>query len=126
QTFKPNDEAYVFFPRHLPGQSPKLTNYWKGPFRVVEKCSDVTYKVLCGPRGAPQIIHVDRMRAKPSQLLESEVNESSVQQTPIKRTSDDVIIDIEDVDPVERLPPQDNTQRMRRRPHWMSDYITEF
>ena len=52
---------YVFFPRYLSGQSPKLTNRWKGPFKVLEKCTDVTYKVDCGgPRRKPQVIHVDR------------------------------------------------------------------
>ena len=48
QKFNKDDEVYVFFPRYLPGQSPKLTNRWKGLFKVLEKCTDVTYKVDCG------------------------------------------------------------------------------
>lgn len=126
QRFEPDDEAYVYFPRYLPGQSPKLASFWKGPFKVLDKCSDVTYKVLCGQRGTPQIIYVDRIRAKKSQVLENEVHESSLEQAPSSRTSDDVIIDIEDVDPVESLAPDNNTRRRRRRPPWMSDYVTEF
>ena len=54
QKFNKDDEVYVFFPIYLPGQSPKLTNHWKGPFKVLEKCTDVTYKVDCGgPRRKP-------------------------------------------------------------------------
>ena len=65
QKFNKDYEVYVFFPRYLPGQSSKLTNRWKGSFKVLEKCTDVTYKVDCGvPRRKPQVIHVDRMRLK--------------------------------------------------------------
>ena len=80
QKFNKDDEVYVFFPRYLPGQSPKLTNRWKGPFKVLEKCTDVTYKVDCGgPRRKPQVIHVDRMRLKRAQRLEYETEYSDRQ-----------------------------------------------
>ena len=80
QKFNKDDEVYVFFPRYLPGQSPKLTNRWKGPFKVLEKCTDVTYKVDCGgPRRKPQIIHIDRMRLKRAQRLEYETENSDRQ-----------------------------------------------
>ena len=68
QKFNKDGEVYVYFPRYLPGQSPKLTNHWKGPFKILEKCTDVTFKVNCGQRGTPQVIHIDRMRLKRSQM----------------------------------------------------------
>ena len=49
------------------GMSPKLTSFWRGPFKVIEKCADVTYKIPCGRRGKPQVIHVDRIKAKEQQ-----------------------------------------------------------
>jgi hypothetical protein len=40
------------------------------PFKVLEKCTDVTYRVECGNKGKSQIIHVDRMRKRNPQILE--------------------------------------------------------
>ena len=121
------DEVYVFFPRHLPGQSPKFSNFWRGPFKVLEKCTEVTYKVSCGPRGRLQVIHVDRMRAKKSQLLENETAESYTSNigSAERNSTDKIIIDSEGVEPAECLTP-DNTRRARRPPAWLSDYVTEF
>ncbi|XP_033758276.1 uncharacterized protein LOC117340621 [Pecten maximus] len=59
--YKPNDSVFVFFPRVKPGKSRTLTSMWQGPFKVIGKCTDVTYKIPCGYRGKPQVIHVDRM-----------------------------------------------------------------
>ena len=50
----------------------KLTQFWRGPFAVEAKLSDLTYKVNCGPRGKPQVIHVDRIRLKRRQKLSHE------------------------------------------------------
>jgi hypothetical protein len=59
QTFEKGNESYVYFPRHAIGKSPKLTQFWRGPFLVEDKCSEVTYKVNCGPYGKSQVIHVE-------------------------------------------------------------------
>ena len=70
----------MLFPRYLSSQSPKLTNRWKGHFKVLEKCTDVTYNVDCGgPRRKPQIIHIDRMWLKRAQRLEYETENSDRQ-----------------------------------------------
>ena len=130
QTFKSGDEVYVFFPRYKPGQSPKFTSFWKGPYKVLRKFSDVNYEVDCGPRGRSQIIHVDRMRIKKEQVLQ---NENSERRTEI--TVRDTIISNENA-PSEpeneceynsahpnnvSLP---NTHgRVRRPPQWWKDYV---
>jgi hypothetical protein len=51
QKFENGDEAYVYFPVRKTGHSSKLTSYWRGPFKVLEKCTDVTYRVECGNKG---------------------------------------------------------------------------
>ena len=112
QKFNKDDKVYVFFP----GQSPKLTNRWKGPFKVLEKCTDVTYKVDCGgARRKPKVIHVDRMRLKRAQRLEYETensdrqgnepndepvstNDSRSNDSREEGNSNDVIIDMEGVE----------------------------
>ena len=86
RSFKNDDGVYVFFPRHKVGQSPKLTSFWRVPFKVIEKCTDVTYKIPCGQRGKPQVIHVDRIKAKKQQILSFERPEN---------TQGDVIIDMD-------------------------------
>jgi hypothetical protein len=64
--------------------SSKLTSYWRGLFKVLEKCTDVTYRVECGNKGKSQIIHVDRMRKRNLQILggETEQPSDSVEETP--------------------------------------------
>lgn len=69
QIFEPCFQVYVFFPIRKAGQSPKFTSHWRGPYKVQSKLTDLTYKVDCGPRGRPQVIHVDRVRKKYPQTL---------------------------------------------------------
>lgn len=64
QIIEPGSQIYVFFPIRKAGQSPKFTSYWRGPYKVLSKLTDLTYKVDCGPRGMPQLIHVDIMRKR--------------------------------------------------------------
>ncbi|XP_078319793.1 uncharacterized protein LOC144621076 [Crassostrea virginica] len=48
KSFKKGDKVYVYFPKRKAGTSPKFSSYWQGPFEIIEKCSNVTYKVNCG------------------------------------------------------------------------------
>ena len=56
-----NDEVYVYFPRRKSVQSPEFTRYWRGPFKIIKKLSDVTYTVNCGIRGSNQVIHIEKL-----------------------------------------------------------------
>ena len=88
----------------------------------------------------PHIIHIDRMRLKRAQRLEYETensdrqgndpndepvstNDSRSNDSGEERNHKDVIIDMEGVD---RDWEPESTQRRRRPPLWMSDYITRF
>ena len=44
------------------GVSPKLTNRWDGPFRVITKLSNVTYRIQRSPRTPQKIVHYDRLK----------------------------------------------------------------
>lgn len=59
------------------GQSSKFTSYWRGPYKVLSKLTYLTYKVDCGPRGRPQVIHVERMRQKYPQKRREACDERS-------------------------------------------------
>ena len=125
QKFQAGDQVYVYFPRYMSGQSPKLSQFWRGPFNVEEKVSDVTYKVNCGAKGKPQIIHVDRMRLKVRQRLSGEdvAEETSLDTNESKGEDCN--------ESVEHAPDMSNDgmnlipeTRVRRPPKWLKDYDT--
>ena len=64
EKFSEGDEVYVFFHRNYVGRSPKFTYYWQGPYVVLEKYSDLTYKVKHTMTGYQKVVHVDRMKRK--------------------------------------------------------------
>ena len=61
--------VYVFLPVKKVGISGKFTSYWKGPLQVVGKMSDVLYSIDCGGNGSHQVIHCDRIRRCPEQVM---------------------------------------------------------
>lgn len=73
-SFKPGDMVYVYFPVRKSGCSPKLTSFWRGPYKVENKLSDVLYTVACGFREKSTVIHCDRMRKCHAQTLRGEDN----------------------------------------------------
>ncbi|XP_062579619.1 uncharacterized protein LOC134241607 [Saccostrea cucullata] len=128
QQFKKGDEVYVFFPVRKAGLSPKFTSYWRGPYEVIDKMTDITYKVNCGPRGKPQIVHVDRLRLKRSQTLRDEVVEDNSSQEDTGQDTERSVTDNERND-IEAPPSGDDLVvnegggRIRRPPTWLQDYV---
>lgn len=131
QIFSPGDKVYVYFPRRKLGTSPKLTSFWQGPFSVLEKCSECTYKVSCGSKGSPQVIHVDRMRLVKSQILTNEEEVPKLESNFDERESGDQIDDENDnklglinIEAEQELPQR--SVRNRRAPAYLSDYVLGF
>ena len=132
----PGDQVFVFFPNVKPGLTTKLACLWRGPFKVITKITDVTYKINCGRKGKPQVIHVDRIRKKYPQNLPGEENEQieSYEETVAKddirnesmitdkatefdsskEISDNVGVDNE----------AQKSGRQKRKPAWLADYET--
>jgi hypothetical protein len=103
---------------------------------VITKITDVTYKINCGRKGKPQVIHVDRIRKKYPQNLPGEENEQieSYEETVAKddirnesmitdkatefdsskEISDNVGVDNE----------AQKSGRQKRKPAWLADYET--
>ena len=44
------------------GLSPKWQPRWIGPYLIVTRMSDVTFRVQFSPRSHPMVVHVDRMK----------------------------------------------------------------
>ena len=73
EQFDVGQQVYVFFPVKKVGTYGKFTSsYWKGPFQVLGKMSDVLYSIDCGRNGSNQVIHCDRIRRCPQQVLKGE------------------------------------------------------
>jgi hypothetical protein len=136
QSFQPGDQVFVFFPNVKPRLTTKLACLWRGPFKVIAKITDVTYKINCVRKGKPQVIHVDRIRKKYPQNLPGEENEQieSYEETVAKddirnesmitdkatefdsskEISDNVGVDNE----------AQKSGRQKRKPAWLADYET--
>ena len=44
------------------GLNPKLASKWTGPYKIITRLSDVTYRIQYSPRSKPSIVHFDRLK----------------------------------------------------------------
>ena len=140
ETFKIGDQVFVHFPVKKVGTSAKLTPFWRGPFKVTGKLSEVLYKVNCGRNNAEQIIHCDRIKLCRQQVLRGELEQSDIEgheghaHEPENNDEPEADRDNE-IDEVEELesahqPVMDidrdyesDRKRVRRTPVWAKDYV---
>ena len=59
-SYRQGDKVFVFDPSKKKGMSPKLQCRWSGPFEVVEKLSDLLYRVKFTNK--VKVIHHDRLK----------------------------------------------------------------
>ncbi|CAK1582314.1 unnamed protein product [Parnassius mnemosyne] len=59
--FGEGSRVWLHNPVRSKGKSPKLQAKWDGPYRIVTRINDVTYRIQKGARGTPKIVHVDRL-----------------------------------------------------------------
>jgi hypothetical protein len=122
EQFQAGDQVYVYFPQRKVGISPKLMSFWRGPFTVTSKFSDVTYKVCCGRKGKEQVIHVDRMRICNPQKLSGEVETSGDLAEVATDDLEDVIDSCFADSPEMEQHSSERPQRQRKQPVWMNDF----
>ena len=53
--------VWLHNPLRRKGKSPKLQARWEGPYTVIKRINDVTYRIKKGLRGKPKVVHVDRL-----------------------------------------------------------------
>ncbi|XP_033759660.1 uncharacterized protein LOC117341909 [Pecten maximus] len=141
--FEPGDSVYVFFPNIPAGTTHKLASRWRGPFKILTRLTEVTYRVPCGYKGKTQVIHADRMRPRPPQVLRGEsraeafgrkdvqvqVDETCFEQSQnesVEKTEKDLVLEElgEKLGENECEPNGANPRRTRRKPQWHSDYTS--
>ena len=71
--FEPGQLVWLLVPAIPVGTSAKFARLWRGPFRVIEKLSDVVYRVEdTRQAGRIQVVHVNRLKkcfSRPEHLL---------------------------------------------------------
>ena len=120
ERFEAGDSVYVYFPVRKSGHSSKLTCFWRGPFQVSERLSDVLYKVNCGRLGSIQVIHCDRMRKAKSQLLLGEDIDQCTNEHESETYPDTDNVFEENASAPDEV---SDGKRVRRKPTWTKDYF---
>ncbi|CAI5665466.1 unnamed protein product [Oreochromis niloticus] len=59
--FVPGDKVWVYCPFRKRGVSPKLWSHWQGPAEVVERLTEVVYRVRMPGSGRLVVLHQDRL-----------------------------------------------------------------
>jgi hypothetical protein len=60
--FEVGDAVWLHNPARKKGVSPKLSRPWEGPFKVVKRLSDVTYRIQKSVKTKPKVVHFDRLK----------------------------------------------------------------
>ena len=140
EQFAPDDAVYVYFPVVKVGQSAKLSSFWKGPYTIQSKLSDVLYKLNCGRNKASQIVHVDRLKRSKYQRLTGEAESEQMSSQSVDQTEREVSPSVieEEEEVVEEAEEEEEEEdimqngpvsysrfgRQRRRPVWLNDYVS--
>ena len=152
QPYTVGERVWLFHPALKKGQSSKLSSPWKGPFVVVDRMSDVTYRIQPegGPASKRQIVHFNRLKiCRTLRVEDDSANPSESKMGPPEQRLDagcQYVPDDTDLmyagdqpliaydvpragDPIPLLdpepPPPDEGRRERRPPAWTRDYILE-
>ena len=137
ESFREGDLVYVYFPQKKVGCSSKLTSFWRGPFNVLKRLSEVLYKVNCGRDRGEQVIHCDRMKACKRQTLRNESSENDEERENTDDPSpcyedessqakcEDVDLKSSQLETVEDLAPVGRSKSERRSPGWLDDYVRD-
>ena len=90
--YNKGDAVWLHNPKRKKGFSPKLQRPWDGPYLVVKRLSDVTYRIQRGTRSSPRVVHYNRLKPycgenpptwlKSSNEVEQLTEEAETQITP--------------------------------------------
>lgn len=141
--FQAGDNVWLHCPAVKPGLTSKLAQPWTGPYRVVKRINDVTYRILrlTGPAGrrSRMVVHSDRLklcRRLPPDIDHDAHEESTPPEATRHVSASDT--DLEPVDATAQLYDVDDSfvvlraeqpangrqrpARQRTRPRYLADY----
>ena len=127
--FATGDLVWLHSPAVPRGQSRKLHRPWSGPYRVVSKLSEVTYRIQnTRARRQRLVVHFDCLKVcPPNKRLGEELPTTSL---CAPRPSEDngpgtivELIDLPDDDPPIPPPTSRYPSRQRRPPNYLGEYV---
>ena len=62
KTYKAGDSVFLFEPIRKKGICPKFESLWTGPWVILEKVSDLVYKICKTAESNPRYVHHDRLK----------------------------------------------------------------
>lgn len=111
EDFVPGVQVWVYSPERKKGLSPKLMSQWVGPCTVLERLSDVVYRVRLVKRNRVVVLHRDRLapyhHLAPSEGESGVVDQPQISAPPPEATAG---------------PPQ-TARRQRRLPQHLRDFV---
>ncbi len=60
--YKEGEAVWLHNPKKKKGISPKLQRPWEGPYVVLKRLSDVTFRIQKGPKTTPRVVHYNRLK----------------------------------------------------------------
>ena len=96
------------------GLNPKLFSKWTGPYKIISRLSDVTYRIQLSPRTKPSVVHFDRL--KPCEGSEPYVWNRHETQQPLDEPNTDETSDENNNDDPNNQDHEDHTEQNRRYP----------
>ena len=122
-TIEPDDAVYVLFPVRKSGCTRKWTSFWRGPFKVSKKLSEVLFEVDCRRYGKGEPIHLQRIRKAKDQILPGEDIEQEMTDSEIDEMMENQDASGQDLE-TENI--EGRPHRTIRKPAWLKDFVYRF
>ena len=61
EVLSPGDKVWLYNPKRKKGMCPKLSSDWEGPFTIINRLSDVIYRIKGERRSKPKVVHFNRL-----------------------------------------------------------------
>ena len=121
-TFKRGDAVWLYNPRRRKGLSPKLQYAYEGPYLVVKRLDDLTFRIQRGPKAKAKVVHHNRLKpylgdGAPDWLAHEGDVEGQSQDAPTVEDGG-----LPSSPSQDETPKRKNPRRSRRAPAWTVDY----
>ena len=124
-TFNRGDAVWLYNPKRRKGLSPKLQYAYEGPYLVVKRLDDLTFRIQRGPKAKAKVIHHNRLKpylgdSAPDWLAHEGDVEGQSQDAPT--VEDGGLPSSSSQDETPKGLKRKNPRRSRRAPAWTVDY----
>ncbi|KAK3735802.1 hypothetical protein QZH41_007422 [Actinostola sp. cb2023] len=131
-SFNRGDPVWLHNPKRKKGRCPKLQNdVYEGPFLVIDRLDDLTYRIQKAPKAKAKVVHHNRLKPYegdnvPDWLVSknSEDEEAKETKTPAERKESETVQPEPTSSPsnVDQTTKGDRPRRNHRKPVCMADY----